>query len=422
MTAPGSDDYANEPLPERLTVPGWRVSLIVASFAVSLPTFLNAAQTGIALGFYPAVLAALLAGLILCAGGSLTSVASVRSRLTTYKLIQRSFGNAGAGLVNVVIAIIHFCWFGVNLSFFGNAMIEATGASPDNFALFAIGGAILMITTTIYGFRALDRLALIAVPLLGCIVFAICYAAIKRHGVVLEPVSITPVAMTFGIALSALIGADMLTITTMPDLSRYTRTAKGAVVSMALSFPITAPLMMTAAALTALATGQTDIMKIVTSLGFGTPVLFILVMSTWTINALNLYSSSLSLGATFPRVRQSLFVIVGGAIGTVLAIIGIIDAFIPFLVVLGLVIPPIAAIFVIDSFTTYRHVDAAESIRTVPVIHWHAVATWIGSIAVALAAAYAGLTVTTVPALDATIFAALVYLIVLRTRRRARVS
>jgi len=139
-------DYASAPLPESQTVPGWRVALIIASFTFALPGFLNGAQTGLALGFGKAVLAALLAGLILCAGACLTAIISVRTRLTTYLLIQRSFGLRGASLVNIVLAVIHFCWFGVNVSFFGDAMVAAHDAGygiPGNFSLFVIIGSVL---------------------------------------------------------------------------------------------------------------------------------------------------------------------------------------------------------------------------------------------------------------------------------------
>src|SRR3546814_3140835 len=57
-------------------------------------------------------------------------------------------------------------------------------------------------------------------------------------------------------------------------------------------------------ALIALATMRTDIMEIVVGMGFGLPALAMLLLSIWTINALNLYSAGLSLAATFPGIRQ----------------------------------------------------------------------------------------------------------------------
>lgn len=418
MSAPKAGEaYASGRLPENLTVPGWRVALIIASFTFALPGFLNGAQTGLALGLNLAVLAALLAGVILCAGACLTAIISVRTRLTTYLLIQRSFGLKGAALVNIVLAIIHFCWFGVNVSFFGDAMVAAANEGygiPGNFSLFVILGSILITISTIYGFRTLDRLAMVAVPFVGVILVAVCVSVVGTGPVDLAPVENPPVSMSFGIALSALIGGNMLTVAAMPDLSRFIRTEKGAIVGMVLSFPFAAPLLMVIAALIALSTGVTDIMDLVVSLGFGAPALLMLLVSVWTINALNLYSAGLSMAATFPKVPQWLFIIFGGAVGCTFALLGIINSFIPFLVTLGLVVPPIAAIYVIDGFFVFR----SDEVRAPSAFRWEAIAVWIGSLIISLPATAAGYTLTTVPALDATILAAGGYIALLTLKAR----
>lgn len=413
--------YANVPLPDHLTVPGWRVGLIVASFSIALPGFLNGAQAGLALGFPRAVIAATLAGLILCAAACLTATLSVRARLTTYMFVQRSFGRAGAALVNVVMAGVLFGWFGVNIFFFGHAMVAAVAALygwQGPFAGFVVAGSVLISASTIFGFRTLDRLALVAVPLLGVILLAVCVFAVRRHGVTLGPSAHLPVRMSFGIALSALVGGNMMTVATMPDLSRYIRTRRGAIGGMVLSFPLAVPLLVIASALPALATGETDIMTLIVGLGFGWPALLALILSTWVINASNLYSAGLSLSATFPRVPSWLFVLLGGAVGAVFCLMGIVDSFVPFLLFLGVITPPIAAVYVIDSFTIFRGSSAAESIREIPLLHWHAIATWGGSVALVLVASWFGLTLTTVPTLDATIVAALLYLLVQKSRGR----
>jgi purine-cytosine permease-like protein len=74
-------------------------------------------------------------------------------------------------------------------------------------------------------------------------------------------------------------------LTTLPDLSHYTRTSRGAVLSMILSYPtlpypFTAPLLMIGTALSALATGETDIMKMISAFGFGAWALLLLVRPT----------------------------------------------------------------------------------------------------------------------------------------------
>lgn len=416
MTIQSSDEYANSPVPGHAMIASWRVALIVASFSIGAPDFMNGAKNALALGLPSALLAALLAALLLCIGSCFTADLSVRTRLSTYPLVQRSFGLYGAGVINIVIALIHYGAFGVNVSFVGEALVVAAEENglPGNFTLFVILASVLMASATWIGIRALERLALVIVPLIAAVFLAVAVIAVQRHGIVVEAAANPPVPMRFGIAVSAVVGAYMLAVATMPDLTRFIRTRRGALVAMALSFPIATPLMMLAAALPALATGETSVNKLIVALGLGTPLLFVLALPMLTVNALNLYSSTLSLSTTFPRVPGRIFTVVGAIVGTAFALMGILDYFIPFLVFLSLIIPPITAIYLIDGFTRFRDVDAAASLRNMPAVRWGALLVWLVSIVVAVLGEYQGLSLTTVPALDATIVAALGYLAVLK--------
>lgn len=398
-----TEQFANAPVPESETVGGWRVAMILTGFAISLPSFLSSAQISSALGMHQALLVSLLAGVLLCLMGCLTAIVSVRTRLTTYLLVQRSFGRGGAALVNIAIAFVHFGWFGVNAAFFGDAMVAGTeqvlGVSGPFAAIVLVGG-LLMAITTIYGFRALDRLALFAVPILALILGSVVIMSMRRYGLVTAADPTPPEPMSFGIALSALIGGNMLVVAAMPDLSRYIRSVRQAVIGMVLSFPIATPLLTMAAAIPVLGTGEIDIMKLIIGFGLGVPALLVLILSTWTINSANLYSASLSLTATFPRVAQWKFTIVAGVLGALLAVGGILDSFVSFLLLLGAIIPPIAAVYVID---------ALRGNSTQAPVHWPAVITWAVSAGIALLANAGYFTLTTVPALDATLAASLIY-------------
>jgi cytosine permease len=149
-------------------------------------------------------------------------------------------------------------------------------------------------------------------------------------------------------------------------------------------------------------------MKLIIGFGLGVPALLVLILSTWTINSANLYSASLSLTATFPRIAQWKFTIVAGVLGALLAVAGILDAFVSFLLLLGAIIPPIAAIYVID---------ALRNNITLAPVHWPAVVTWTVSAGIALLANAGYFTLTTVPALDATLVASLIYGIWSRGKR-----
>lgn len=414
------EDYSVSSVPEDQTISGWRVAMIIIGINVGLATFLNGAQVGSALGLKQALLCAFLAGLILCVMGSLTAIASVRARLTTYLLVQHSFGKKGAFSVNIMLAIIHLGWFGVNASFFGSAMVAAIQElyhTTGPFGLIVMVGSLLMAITTIFGFKAINQLALFAIPVLLVIFIIVFVMSVQEYGIVMtDP---TPaVTMTFGIALSTLVGGNLLTVAAMPDLSRFITTNKQAVFGMLLSFPIATPALLFLAAVPTMATDNVDIMKIITGFGLGVPALIVLIFSTWTANSVNLYSYSLSLSATIGSIRPWKFTVIGGLIGGVIAIVGIVDSFVPFLLLLGVIIPPIAAIYVIDCFTVYREGYTAKNLEDGPAVRWPAIITWLVSAAVALAAVYDVFTLTTAPALDATLVATVVYLLIGRKKRQ----
>lgn len=410
------EDYSVSTVPESQTTGGWRVALIVIGMNVGLATFLNGAQVGSALGLDMALWCALLASTILCIMGSLTSIVSVRSRLTTYLLVQHSFGIGGAVLVNIILAVIHLGWFGVNASFFGSAMVAAISelyARAGPFELIVMAGSLLMALTTIFGFKAINRLALFSIVVLLAIFIAVFVMSIKKYGIVWEDK--TPaVPMSFGIALSALIGGNLLVVAAMPDIARFITTNRQAVIAMILCFPIAYPLLLLLAVVPTTAADQIDIMPIITGLGLGVPALAMLVFSTWTANSMNLYSSSLGLSATFRTVRPWKFTLAGAVAGGALAVGGIIDSFVPFLLLLGVIIPPIAAIYVIDNFTLFRRGYSSRNLVSAAAFRWRAMVTWLVSAAVSLAALYDVFTLTTAPALDATLMATVIYLVVRR--------
>ena len=100
----------------------------------------------------------------------------------------------------------------------------------------------------------------------------------------------------------------------------------------------------------------------------------VVVFSTVKINNLNLYSSSLGftniIDSVFKvKVNRGLITLIIGAIGTLLSILGILDRFVDFLVLLGIMIPPIAGIMVVDYFVlkTYRKaLDESREKGTLP--------------------------------------------------------
>lgn len=412
------EDFSTAPVPDQATVSGTRVALIIIGISIALPGFLMGAQIGTALGLEKAAIAFTVGGLILASVASLTALVGAEARLSTYMLVQFAFGVHGARLVNTVFAVTMFGWFGVNAALFGDAMVatmrEIYHASGGWSVYVAIGSA-LMVLTTIFGFKALDRLSLLAVPLLIIILVAIMGVAIMQA----TPEVLfgaPPQTMGLGLAISAVAGGSMVGAASIPDLTRYISSRKSAVGSMFVSYGIGAPVILLSAAIPSLVTGEADLMKIFLGLGLGLPALFVLIFSTWTSNAANLYSSGLSLAATFRRVKPWKLTLIAGALGTGVALSGIIEVFIPFLITLGVLMPPVAAVYVVDFYLIARRRYDVETLASGPAIRWPAFAGWGSGSAVGLMTANDLLTLTTIPACDSFIVAGLCFYILARRR------
>lgn len=401
------EDHSVSPVPDRETIRGWRVALVILGFNISLPAFLLGAQTGLDIGLPSAVLACAIAGWILFLCAALTASVSVRSRLTTYVMVQYSFGLAGARFVNFILATTLLGWFGVNAWIFAAAVLTAAqqlygyGANGNVVIILSSG---LIIATTVFGFKLLRNLAMVAAPLLFASIVLVAGLALKEDGAaaLLAPSKSTA---DIGLIISAIIGTNMAAITAMPDIARFVAGRRQAIIGMFLAYALGFPAILSLAAMTGVATGQSDLMAILLGFGLGLPALLILFVSAWGANSANIYSAGLSLAATFPRIDRWILTVAAGAVGILLAIVGLAEFFMNFLLVLGVVIPPIASVYIIDSFTRYR--SGYDGIPRA--IHWPAFLAWGGAALIGVSTATGIFQLTAVPSFDSIIAATLFY-------------
>ena len=108
-----TDDYARDPVPIREGVSGFRIAMVIVGFAITLPLMITGSQMGLTLGIRDAFIAFAAGGLILTVLGSLTAMVAADARLSTYKILEFSFGRLGAKLVSTLLAMTLFGWYGV---------------------------------------------------------------------------------------------------------------------------------------------------------------------------------------------------------------------------------------------------------------------------------------------------------------------
>lgn len=345
-------EYATQPVPEGKTVSGWQVGCVIVGIAITLPGLYSGGEISQILGIQTAFYALIAAAAVLSIMSIPTAVIGQETRRTSYGLIRQVFGPIGGPAINAVFGVILLGWYAVTAELFGRTLMlgfdTILNISQPQW-VFTVISSLLVVITTLYGFKAIDRLAIIAVPLL-ILVFA--YVSVQALQGTLPQMAALPAPQggRFGWAVNALIGSMIVSVVLMPDLSRYARTRADAIIAGILGNGGGSVVGMALAMLPASVSGSFDPMTYLVAAGLGVGALLVLVGATWTTNAVNLYSTGLVVGDVTQRESYRSIITVCGILGTALALFGIADNLIDFLLLLGALVPPIAGVYLVDYF------------------------------------------------------------------------
>lgn len=368
MLKQSTDDFALSRIPLSARRPMWEVFMIRFGGVVCLPLLMTGAVLGYGLTVGDAILATVLGVVILEIVSFLVGVAGAREGMSTSFLARwTGFGQLGSSLIGLIIAISCIGWFGIQNSIFANGLIAALGGKM-NFQLMALITGLGITIIVVYGYRMLSYTANIAVP---AFLLALLYATYKMIGNfnMAEILSSSPPGppLSIGVAATIVAGGFMVGAIVTPDLSRYNRNTKDVFWMTLLSLLLGEVLINFLGAAMSHAVKSSDIVTIMYDLG-GWLAAILVIFSTIKINDLNLYAASLGitnfLDAAFGlKVNRGTATLVIGALGTVLSILGILDRFVSFLVLLGVAVPPVGGIMVVDYFILKRFRKELEESR-----------------------------------------------------------
>jgi len=405
------DDYSRNPVPQAKTLSGIHIAMVVIGGTIGIPVYLMSANIGGSLGLSKAIPAFAIGCFILGVMGALTSLSGARSHLSTYMLVEFAFGRVGARVVNFVIALALIGWYGVTMNVFAQAMdltvMDLSGRSYP-VSLYIIGGSFLMCAVTISGFKGIDKLAMILVPFM---MFFLVYAAQLAAGQIVawDMTSAAGEGISFAEAVSAVIGSYIVGVVIQPDYSRFAKSNRHALWSVFFALGISFPVVMILSAIPGIATGEQDLVKIMILLGIGIPAFLLLLLGSWSSNVLSLYSSALSLATIFTRVHLWWIIVSIGVIGTAMAFLDIQEHLVNFLLLLGIAIPPVASIYVIETLVIRKSRCDVETLAKEAPINLAAFLAWGLAIGMGLLAQNDIFSISSIAAIDTIIVSSICY-------------
>ena len=208
---------------------------------------------------------------------------------------------------------------------------------------------IIMLATACAGFKGLKWLNYVAVPLLVIVcLYGLIAGIVKNDGgtAIANYAPAASAGLVFGISM--VVASFALGGVISGDYCRFAKSRADVVKSSIIGVIPAGLFMLVTGALMSIVTGQYDISAILASLGVPFLGLIALVLATWTTNVTNAYSGGLALSNLlgFDESKFKITTGIAGAIGTILAAMGLLDAFQGFLSLMSALIPPLAGVII----------------------------------------------------------------------------
>lgn len=404
--------------------------LSIAAVWIAIGIDLSGAFLGMELAsgmsFWPAVGATFVGSLLLGLLAMACAYVGAATGLSTAMISRAVFGRIGGAVLAVALAVSLLGWFAVQAGFFGSnaqvAFIELTGLDVP-VQVFTIVGGVLMVLTALWGYRSISRLSTVAVPLLLLllIVGIVVAFALEGSSGLVAPVTAT---ITFGGAVSLVMGIFILGVVSAPDMARWAKSPRQAMAAGFVGFFFGNSIIIVVAILLSRLMEESELMTVFFALGLGMVAVVVLILAQWTTNTTNIYSAALSFSSIHPKLNRRTLTIGGGVIGIVIAAFGAVDFFVPFILAIGVIIAPYGGVY-LAAYLTRRDGGRFVSDARVPVVDGWSVSAWLIGILVALAttnpADGLGLgwfSFTTISALDGLIIGFVVYFVLALIRRR----
>ncbi len=421
------EDYATTPVPADKTVGGIRIGMINGGLAFAVPGLLTGLEIGKALGLAQSMYAFLVGGLILSILGTVTGLVGMHNRLTSCMTMKFVFGHVGSNFLSFAFVVSLLGWYGVNIDLFSDVtqrLFQVSFNNSPSIAVLEVAIGVLVILTTIWGFKLLEKISTMFVPILALLVVYMLYQSLGYVALPEETLTTSQTgdgSFTFGEAVSAIVGSFIVSVVLMPDFTRFSATPKGTVVASFLPFFLLSTFVYIASAMAGLAVRDNDILHVMLALGLGGGAFILLIGSSWVTNVVNLYSAALGLNAINRKWHEWKLIVVTGIFGTVMASFNLLDNFTEFLFSLSIIFTPVAAIYVVDFFlirkkTRYdvSQLDAVES------VNWSAIIAWGVGISMSILSNKGVFTLTTIEVCDAILMTIPVYYFLMRYRIKSK--
>ena len=380
-----AEEYEDVPVP----LPARRSLLSVASVWVGFPMVLTCALFGglvvYNLGFWKGASAIIAGSLVLmCYVGALSHIAGASGK--SFALVAKeTFGERGHLLVVGFLSTVVIGWFALQTGMIGVTVATTMGWS-ERWTTVASGLGFVLVTMV--GIRALTAVGALSAPLylvLGAIAVALAFAGPHSDPFAYQGhVPAGGGALSFGAAVTLVVATFIDSCTMTADFTRWSRNGREGFLAAFAAFPVGHGVAMLlgglvvalGAARNPAVDGGNFFGTLVAHGGLLVPVSVVFVfVNLGSVCTHCLYNGAVGWSQLTARPMR-LLVVSLGMVGTALAALGVWTYFPQWLILLGVCVPPIGVVIILDQM-------GPGGDRTARGSRWPAFAAWAAGSAAA---------------------------------------
>ncbi len=376
------EEYEHQPVP----ISARRSLFSVTMVWIGFPMIITGAMTGsvlvLGMGFQRALAAMIIGNLLMFAYVGALGVLGTRRGLNFALLASIVFGRKGYVFASGLLSTLLLGWYAVQTGITGNLVASTYHL---NYVMMTVIAGLLYIAITFVGVRGLHYIGLVSVPLFVLLGVYVAADAVAAHGwdaVLSYAGNHGQASMPMGVGLTIVLTLFVDAGTVTADFNRWAKDSASSLISTFSAFPFANLAAMLVGGITTAALATPDQNPFGADNMFGylntkeTAWLSGLAFLFLYFNLGSVCSHCLYNAATgWSRIMGShmrLLAIVLGAIGIIVAAGNVWAFFIQWLTLLGVLVPPIGAIILVDQYIVRPGAEASVEWSPAAFLAWAA--------------------------------------------------
>lgn len=331
------------------------IAMVLFSFTFFTGTMFAGGKIGVAFNFVDLLWITAIGNLLLALYAASLGLISARSGLNTVLMGRFCFGNLGSKLSDFLLGFAELGWYAWGTATLAISLVKIVGM-PESWVIpLMVLFGLLFSVTALVGFKGLEYLSRVSIPLMFILLITSIVLATKEIGGWTGLTAVKPTeAMTFSTAVTIVFGTFASGATQITNWTRMSKNGKIAVWACLISFVIGNGLMVLAGAWMAIVYQQSDIVEVLVLQGLSVAAVIMLCMNLWTIQGPTIYNVSAAACHLVRSERRKTMTILAAIVGIVLAVAGMYELLLPFLLLLGAIIPPVGGVIMADYWVRYK--------------------------------------------------------------------